>query len=738
MRHIDRRRFIRRATAFLGSLGLAGCGGGASGGEESEAGPQLSSGSAAGPSAPVEPSLPSTLVPRATDGSTARFTLTSAVDADLAPFCLGFAFRPGEVASGKGVTCDVQHFQASVLNRWPDDSVKFAILAGRVSLTGGETKEVVLRASSPGVTGAALTEADLEAANVSAELSFAPHGAAELSPLIGVLSTYDSASGRWTAGRVHEIVAGPEMSSWLYQAPLGTGRHLSAWFEVRYWATGHVEILPWLENGKLRVAGPTSYDGTLSLTMNGSVRMSQALTIAHHCRVVAVKGRPAGHWAPNASQVRYAHDTAYLQSTRLVPAYMAEASNALIDRQPATYEPLTQARFPTAMGSGGYDPSIGLLPEWDVSYLVGNGVERALNTVLVHGFAAGRYGIHYRDETTNRPLRFSSYPNLCLADSASLGVSDNGTSSKSAYTPAASGAKPPTWANSHHPSVGYLAYLVSGWFYFVEEVQFAATLGYLKQQDVAREGARGLLLTNVGANTTRGAAWALRTLCQAATVTPDKDVALRQELLGSIASNIDYYHHKYVVQLNNPFGVCAPYSDYSSGDGKHTHAMWMEDFFTAAWGYAISLKLALTNTSTSRLSTFFQWKARSIVGRLSDAGAPTQYSYLDAAQYTVAVAPIDNADFNNGTGPWYGDWGAIYTATTGAVNTDASITALRGAYFPEPTSYWGNLQPAISYAVEHGVANASAAYARMTSASNWSQIVERFDDNPVWAVVPKI
>lgn len=736
MRNIERRRFLRRATALFGAVGLAGCGGGASGESDPPATAPHDPDSA--PAAPADDvAAPSAQVPAATDGSTPKFRLSSGVDAALAPFCMGYAFRPGEVPSGKSVACDLPNFQATVLNRWSDGSAKFAVLAGRATLASGQTRELLLRAADP-TSGAALTEAALKATNISAVLSFAPHGSVDLAALIGVPSTYDAAGRRWSAGRVREVVSGPEMSSWIYQAPLGGHLHLCAWFEVRYWASGHVEVLPWLENGWLGVAGPTSHDGTLSFAMNGSQRMSKALTITHHSRVVAVSGRPAGHWAPAASPVRYAHDTAYLQSTRLVPRYMATASASLIDRQPATFEPLMQGRFPGGMGAGGYDASIGLLPEWDVSYLVGNGVERALDTVLVHGFAAGRYGIHYRDETTNQPLRFSSYPDLCLRDSASLGVSDNGTSSRNAYTPAATGTKPPNWANSHHPSIGYMAYLVSGWFYFAEEAQFAATLGYLKQQNVARESARGVLLTNVGANTTRGAAWALRTLVQAATVTPDGDAALREELLGSVVSNIDYYHNKYVVQPNNAFGICHPYSDYTAGDGKYRHAMWMEDFFTAAWGYTLSLKLSLPAASSSKLSDFFQWKARSAVGRLGQAGVPIEYNHADAAQYSVAVAPSDNADFKNGRGPWYADWGAIYTATTGAANTDASTNVLRGAYFPEPTSYWGNFQPAIAYAVEHGAVGARDAYERMTSTTNWTQMVSRFAVHPVWGVEPSV
>lgn len=701
---LDRRRFIASGSVLLGGVPLPG--------RAAACGATLDQAPVAQP----------------------RFTLTSAEAADAAPFCLGYSFRQGEIALGKVIGCDLPAFQASVRNRWPDGSVKFAVLAGRVSLAQGEARTLLIRAVQAPLAEAVLGEADLQSTQLSAILSFEPHGEVELASLIGVPGSYDPSIGRWKGGKVRELVAGPQMSSWLYYAPIGTSAHLAAWFEVRCWAGGHVEVLPWLENGWLNVAGPTSHDGTLRFAMNGTERFSQALTLAHHCRVVAVRGRPAGHWAPHPSPVRYLHDGAYLQHTHLVPTYMVRASAGVTARQAAMVEPLARARFPAGMGSGGYDPSIGLLPEWDVSYLVGDDAPRALDAVLVQGFAAGRYAIHYRDERTNQPLRFSSHADLCFTQAPGLGVSATGTSSKNVYTPAHTGATPPNWVTSHHPSVGYLAYLTSGWFYFAEEAQFSATVGFLKQTNVARGGARGLLLPNVGANTTRGAAWSLRTLLQAAVVTPDADAPLHQEFLSSIASNVDDYHRRYVERSNNPFGVCAPYSSYRRREGVFRHAMWMEDFLTAAWGYALSLELPLPEPTLARLKAFFEWKARSIIGRLGRAGVEAEYNHVDAAQYTVAVAPSTEADFKTGKGPWYSDWGAIYAATLGKANSDAGTDSLRGAYFPDPTSYWGNLQPAIAYAVEHGVPGADEAYRRMTSARNWQLFIEKCSEHPVWAV----
>jgi hypothetical protein len=217
-------------------------------------------------------------------------------------------------------------------------------------------------------------------------------------------------------------------------------------------------------------------------------------------------------------------------------------------------------------------------------------------------------------------------------------------------------------------------------------------------------------------------------------VTPDDDV-LHSEFLASMSSNVDYYHSMYVAQKNNPMGIVAPYSSYTAGSGHYSEAAWMQDFFTAAIGYSIDLDLGMSADSASKLMAFFSWKAQSIIGRLGST-AQTEFLYRDAAQYTLAVAPSDNPDYATGTGPWYASWGDVYKATLGTANPGAN-GALRGGNFPDSTSYWGNLLPAIAYAVHHNVPGAATAYARMTSASNWNDLVTGFANAPVWAVAPK-
>ena len=268
----------------------------------------------------------------------------------------------------------------------------------------------------------------------------------------------------------------------------------------------------------------------------------------------------------------------------------------------------------------------------------------------------------------------------------------------------------------------------------MEETQFAATLVYLKQNDYTRQFSKGLLLSNAGANTTRGAAWGLRTYIHAALATPDDD-PLKVGFLHIIDENIAFYHARYIAKANNPQGVVAPYSDYTAGDDVYRHAIWMEDFFTAVFGYLLDVK-AYHPSQNKKAQEFFNWKARSIVARLGPPDISTAYDFRDAAAYTMAVAPADSVNWESGNGPWYANWGGIYHATLGENAGTAITNQLRGGYFPDATSYWGNLLPAIAYAVTHQVTGAEAAYARLTNASNWTEFLTNANEAPVWSVKP--
>ncbi|WP_166882762.1 hypothetical protein, partial [Massilia mucilaginosa] len=64
----------------------------------------------------------------------ASFTVVSTTGQASAPFCLGFAFRRGDVPAGRTLGSDQGALQVNVKNVWPDGSLKFALLSGQASL----------------------------------------------------------------------------------------------------------------------------------------------------------------------------------------------------------------------------------------------------------------------------------------------------------------------------------------------------------------------------------------------------------------------------------------------------------------------------------------------------------------------------------------------------------------------------------------------------------------------------
>jgi hypothetical protein len=675
--------------------------------------------------------LPSAVAPTVVT----NFTLTS-TGTGTKPFTIGQAFKQGDLPSGSVVSStDAVSLQVDIKNAWGDGSAKFALISGRAALVAATPKTINLTVASP-PGGTALTETDLTNNGVTASIQYGATCTVNLSSLVGATSTLSG--GRMTAGRVRTWASGPVMSNWIYYSRCGSDAHLSVWFDVRLYSSGEVEIVPWIENATLNIAAPTNKTGTATFTMNGTTRYTASLPMPHHTRAVLASGTTLSHWSGTDPAVTPKHNVTYLQQTKMVPSYYGTtgAGSALWGRVATSYTPLTAAQIPySGMSGAGYGIWIGLLTEWEAAYLTSSGDPRAYTGSIINQYAVGGHGIYYRDETTNQPFRFSSYPNLVIDGSGTTNITSTGASSTNSYTPAPSGTLPGGWDVAHHPPLGYFTYLLTGRFYFLENLQFSSTLSFLVNTDTNRQFTAGVMLGDVGALTLRGAAWALRDLAMAAAVTPDGET-LRTEFLNSYASNVNYYHGIYVAQANNTQGHVRPFDQYAPTD-VWRHSSFMDHFFTMSIGMGLDIVTGLSSPNQTRLSTFFSWKAKGVIGLLGGTG-PTEFYFADASdQFTLPWSPSISADFTGGTGPWYANWGAVYTAQYGVTNPRTPVDGLlRGGNFPDGTSFWGNLQPAIAYAVSQGVTGALEGYNRMVAAGNWASILATWDNDPIWGVKP--
>ncbi|XVJ69949.1 MAG: hypothetical protein HEQ39_10020 [Rhizobacter sp.] len=682
------------------------------------------------------------------------------------PWTCGHVFKQGDLPAGQTLL----GLQANIRNYWPDGSAKIALVSGSSAVVSGTPLSVTIQTGSA-ASGTALTESDLAATGVQATLQFGAGPVVSLAALIGVAAA-GASNGVITGGMVRQLASGPVMSAWLYCAPAsGTNAHLIAWFEVRLYAGGAVQVLPWIENGWTRVASKAGQAGTLTFTLGGTTRFTQAdVHIAAHCRVVAQDVQGVGYWLGTAPGLFVCPNPAYIQETGLTPSYLVDTSTAT-----TRLNGLTQAYSPTAYGqlvgsprdvggngtnngefdagmaSAGYHSGIGVLPEWDAFYLSSGGDVRALKSVISNAMGYGRYGVHFRDENTLAPVSPANVINKTLPQGSAHNISDIGANqfgvgetlpTPTLYNPGAGTIRPEYWAQTHHPSAGFTAYLLTGHEFFLELCQFVAGTCFLRQNNVHRNYGSGYQYTHQ--ETTRGAAWALRTIFQAATISVDGS-AIQAGIAAIAANNIEKYHADYITSPCGSFGVPRPYSNFqpSAIPAKYNVNAWELDFWVAAWGCAVDLNLPISSTRLTQLGLFFQWTGQWIVGRLGPLADATSYGYNGAGrQFSVSIAKTsDTSAWNANAGPWFANWGEAFEYTWGSNNSantspNLGLTGDDG-YYPDATSYWGNLQPAIAYAVTHSVPGASAAYARMTGTPNWGSFLTSAATNPVWAVEPR-
>ena len=561
------------------------------------------------------------------------------------------------------------------------------------------------------------------------------------------VSAGDFGSASWTgsawATPERNWVTGAEMSSWLFRKRIGTDPHLTGWLEVRLYSSGAVEVLPWIENGYLLGTSPTSKQATFVFTLGGSTRFSQSIDLPARCRTPLVSGTTVSHWLGANHAVAPKHDRHYFQKTKVIQSWAEELNYDDWTAQIAyaeiaeTYTPLQVGNHSPSMGMAGAHGSIGVQPVWDAIAVVSRGA-RAYRSLIFNGYGMGRYAMHYRDETTQRPLRFSQYPQLAMAQNSSFWPGDIKDVERitSPVTPVCLGTNPPWWAPSHHPSPGYMAYLVSGWCYLMEQMQFAATVHYLALP-WSRQNEKGIIDST--ALQTRAASWMLRTLFQAASATPDDD-PLRPEIMAAVDNNIDFYHGRFVAQPNNPFGFVP------NLDGAHIQT-WQHDFWVAAWGHGTSLQLGGDAIRRLRLKAFFDWTAQGTIGRFGGT-TPTEWIYRDAIGQPpnaaegsgMGIGPSQNAagvDFVGGTGPWLANWGAVYERFMGVPNPGVDGPA-RGGFYATADGFWGMIRIGLVAAVSNNAPGAAAAYARFIACGAEAALTTnaRSQSVPQYAVRP--
>ena len=540
----------RRRILMLAALGgtLAACGGGGgSGGGASAAEPPAPSPAPAPAPSPGLPAPPAPLpAPAPTPGPPSSGITTLAVmsaGTGQMPVAFSQVFKLGDMPAGAGLA----GLQLNVKSTWPDGSAAIGIVSCLLDSVAGITGFVGLTiGTSP--TGPVLTTANLKAIGMEASITAGAFGSASWAA-----TDWDTPFIVWATG--------PVMSSWIYRKQIGIDAHLSAWLEVRLFANGAVEILPWVENGFTKVPNPNSKEAKFSFSLGGAVRFEQNVRLLAHTRTPLIQGAMTSFWlGPTQHDIVLKHDSKYMQRTGLVPSYQVTTAPgaSTIAALPTTYTPFQQGTWDSHLATGGWHNHVCLIPEWDAFYLTSTAA-KTFKGVIFQAYSAGRFDWCYRDEGTHRAPLMVNYPRDSITSNTDVG-----------YFPLPRPPADPLVQNfsiDHGPSIGYMAYLITGRWYFMDMVQTSSMYNYLACPYYWRQDTLGIYDSrNLQV---RGMAWAWRTLATALRVTPDDDMVQRSQLLRQMQNNIDFVHKEYVVGPSNPQGWMQPLigADYNTTFG---------------------------------------------------------------------------------------------------------------------------------------------------------------------------
>lgn len=634
-------------------------------------------------------------------------TITDVRVSGAGPVTFGQVFAVGDMKASDVLVGKIDGatvpLQVDVKATHADGSVRHAIISAQVPKAG--TMQLATTSGASGVTPGAsevMTGANIPAVEVSATIAGVRYSA-----LANQL-----AKPSW--------ISGPIANEWQTVAPLTTAAgvahpHLTARFAMRYYtASKKTRVDVTVENDWAYEPGPQNFTYDTEILVGGkSVYSKAALTHYTHARWRKV------FWDGPTVQL----NTKYLIASKAIANYdqaVVVPDSVLVGyRAAAPVEPMSIGMATAYMPTTGGRLDIGLLPGWATIYALTMS-DDARKVMLGTADGAGSWSMHYRDRNTDRPISVRDFPYMTI-NGRSTDTGNPKTGKYEAFPPCADCATPYTHDNSHQPNLVYLPYLVTGDYYYLEELQFWAMWNVFSSNPGYRGNEKGLLISEQ----MRGQAWGLRTLADAAYATPDAD-PLKSHFLAVMSDNLDWYNSTYTNSTTaNKLGVVV--NGYAISYGDTGIAPWQDDFFTSAVGHAADLGF-------DKALPLLKWKAKFPVDRMVAPGA----CWIDATIYSMNVRA-------SGTAPFYDTMAQVYAANhTPEVNAltcnSPAMASAFGLKVGEMTGYAdgnmgypSNMQPALAYSVDSGVPGAAAAWALFQSRT----VKPNYGDAPQFAIVPR-
>ena len=591
----------------------------------------------------------------------------------------GMIFKPGDVPAGRGLAVSAGGVpipvQADAKAAHADGSLRHAVLTVQLgALAAEEARTLQLAAAAQASQGTPLGSADVLKTEFDAKVS------------VTVAGTEYSASVRDLLAAGTPWLTGSLCTEWLVTARLKSAAgavhpHLHARFAIRaYPGLKHIRADIAVENDWAFEPKPQGFTYDARITVGNATAYSKTgLAHAHHARWRKV------FWWGGDPTPDYEYDGAYLMATGAFPNYdhgLSILPSALQGMQ-QDFEPMETGNLSGYMPETGAHDDIGPLPRFSALYLLTMDA-RARGNVLANGACGGSYAIHYRDMAKDMPVTIDDFPYMTILGSPSDAVNPK-TGKSEAFPDVTGGLDKLTPDDAHQPSIAFLPYVITGDYFYLEELQFWASWNMILANPGYRSLDKGLLFWGQE----RAQAWSLRTLGQAAYITPDAHPQ-KTYFMAKVKNNIAWYSDKYVKGTGaNKLG----YLEEDLAYAPYGIAPWQDNFFTWSIGY-------LAQLGFTEIKPFLEWKTKFVVGMFTDP----DYCWLKASAYSLQVSTAGGVPYKS--------LGEIFQANFPA----AACAGLAMDGYPDvPTGYGANLQPALAVAVDAGGADALQAWEKYQS-----------------------
>lgn len=659
------------------------------------------------------------------------------------PMTFGQPFRDGDIPRGDTIVAYLGDkalpTQANIKARNPDGSVRHAILTVLLPrLPGGESETLALRPAPATSFGEAqaLTLDDLLqskfAAAVNLEIAGQPwhldaRTLLQRAARAGTCQPYGRECSLW--------LSGPLVSEWIVGGPLLNAQgkphpHLAAYFAVRAYGptpVKRVRVDVIVENDWAYTPNPhnVNYDAEIKV---GDKVVYRINNLEHYRQARWHKMFWWGAPDPVYAQL----DSRYLQESMAVPRYEDIRPSARTMRNaPQSCDPLQRCDQSKDMSTVGAQPAIGPLPRWTSAYVI-DPVYHMYRWMLANDDALGSYGIHYRDQATGQPVSVEDHPCATLVEPAEVSRCPVPPHANDSFPRCKAQCRSPLIANEpHHPAPAYVAYLVTGDWFYLEELKFWADWVIYQQNPAYRDYRRGLIVRNA----LRGQAWALRTLGYAAYILPDND-PFKGYFNQVVDTNIAWYNSKYTdnPQANSLHIITNGYAlNYPNhGHAETGIATWQASFFTWSIGN-------LKDLGFPGADKLLNWVA---VFQVSLMTSP-DFCWVLASTYQLQVRDTRES-------PFYGSLKDVYANTfpelKGVRCNSGEMAGLLSrphgyhyspnvmlGYPQSPTGFPANFQIGLAAAADSNVPEARKAWAIFES----RKVKPNYSVSPQFAVVPR-